>query len=104
MKIYIAGKITGLPLEVAKYNFALTENYLLELGHEPINPLTKTSEIEGKSWAEYMAEDFLLLYDCDAIYLMSNWQESKGARIEQFIAQTLGQIILYAPSIVSRLK
>lgn len=43
--------------------------------------------IKNKSWKDYMIDDLRLLFDCEAIYLIDNWQMSKGARIEYYIAK-----------------
>ncbi|KAA4746913.1 DUF4406 domain-containing protein, partial [Bacteroides fragilis] len=50
--------------------------------------------MENKSWKDYMIDDLKLLFDCEAIYLIDNWQSSKGARIECYIAKELGMRIL----------
>ena len=49
-KIYISGKITGLAHETAYANFELAEKVLESLGYEPINPMKKVSEQEGKTY------------------------------------------------------
>lgn len=90
MTIYISGKITGLDLKVAFDNFEQAENELLARGFEPVNPMKKVSEQEGKTWKEYMLEDIALLWDCDGIYLLKNWKQSKGAKLEWVIARELG--------------
>jgi hypothetical protein len=36
-----------------------------------------------------MNKDFSELITCDAIYVMNNWQQSKGARIEVAVAREL---------------
>ena len=41
-----------------------------------------------------MIDDLRLLFDCEAIYLIDNWQMSKGARIEYYIAKKLGMSII----------
>ena len=41
-----------------------------------------------------MIDDLRLLFDCEAIYLIDNWQMSKGARIEYYIAKELGMSII----------
>ena len=38
MKIYISGKMRGLPEEESRKLFKAAENYLIELGHDVINP------------------------------------------------------------------
>lgn len=43
MKIYISGKITGLPIEVAFSNFNDAENDLKTKGHEAVAKSRKTT-------------------------------------------------------------
>lgn len=89
MKIYISGKITGLDLKDALANFEKAETELVAKGFEPINPMKKVSEQQGKTWKEYMLADIEILWDCEAIYMLDNWKDSKGARIELAIAKEL---------------
>lgn len=41
-----------------------------------------------------MKADIKLLMDCDAIYLLKGWEDSKGARIEKELAESLGYRII----------
>jgi hypothetical protein len=100
MKIYIAGKITGLDWYEAFNNFCKADDMLVAAGHEPINPMKKVSEQEGYSWADYMKEDIPLLLSCDAIYLLSDWGDSKGARLEKVIAEELGMELIFESRVV----
>ena len=43
----------------------------------------------GKSWTWYMRKDIAGLMECDAIFLLKDWEESRGARLEYHIAQQL---------------
>lgn len=95
MKIYIAGKITGLVYEDALRAFAEAEAELERLGHVAVNPM-KIETAPDLDWAEYMKRDIPHLLACDAIYLLPNWKESKGARLEKHIAEELGMLILTA--------
>lgn len=101
MKIYISGKISGLTTEEALNNFERAEKYLYanqsyaENGFvDLVNPM-KLEHNHDKSWVEFMKEDIGALLTCDAIYLLKNWGDSKGARIERAIALELGITILY---------
>jgi hypothetical protein len=93
--IYISGRITGLNPVVARELFDMAEVLLKEQGHHPINPMAICLLEEGKPWEEYMLEDIRLLFDAHAIYMLPNWQESKGARVEHDIAYHLGKEIIY---------
>lgn len=96
MKIYISGQITGLELKEARAQFDKAEKILIEKGHNPVNPMRINNPIAGKTWVDYMLDDLKLLFDCEAIYLLDNWQASKGARIEYLIAQEMGMAVLRA--------
>lgn len=116
MKIYISGKITGLPIEDAKAMFQAAEDFLnkkhldanLHFPLECINPFKlnhdKIEEMEqappGKysthdKWCQYMKEDLAALLNCDGIYMLKNWGASQGARIEHVVAKEMGLTVEY---------
>ena len=72
MKIYISGKITDTDIEQTR------ENGL------PID----------SPWEQHMLRDIELLMGCGGIFLLPDWKESRGARIEHAIAKELGLLIL----------
>jgi hypothetical protein len=92
-KIYISGKISGIESEAVEL-FAKAENELLLKGFEPVNPMALNHE-HDKSWHSYMKEDIKALCDCDQIFMLSNWVDSKGAIIEHAIAMYLGIKVIY---------
>lgn len=95
MRIYISGKITGLELEEAKQNFHNVEQRLYELGYVPINPMKVCEYNPLWEWHHYMVEDIRELFNCEAIVMLHNWRDSKGARIEHSIAMEIGLKIYY---------
>ena len=94
MKIYISGKITGLPLPEVRQRFADAAALLDAIGFEAVNPLNNGLEA-GAGWKEHMTADIRMLLDCDAIYMMDNWIGSKGASIEYDAATRLGKDIWF---------
>ena len=92
-KIYISGKISGIENEASEL-FAKAEMELQAKGFETINPMTLNHE-HDKSWHSYMKEDIKALCECDVIYMLSNWTDSKGAIIEHTIAMYLGLKVQY---------
>jgi hypothetical protein len=90
MKIYISGKISGLSIEEYTANFNNTEKYLENLysrfNVKIVNPLNINPFLGIKTWHGYMINDVRALLKCDAIYIMDNWSESRGAKIELAIA------------------
>ena len=88
-KVYISGRITGLPEKLYMKYFADAEHKLTRMGYKPYNP-TKRGIVPGYKWEDYMKEDIKVLCDCDAIYLLPNWMDSRGAVMEHDIAKKLG--------------
>lgn len=95
MKIYISGKITGLDFQKAKSFFREAHLNLTAQGSHALNPMTEVSFNADRSWSDYMRDALKLLLDCDAIFMLKNWEESKGAKLEYHIAKELGLKILY---------
>lgn len=92
-KAYISGKITGME-ERAKELFAQAEKEVIELGFEPINPM-KLNHQHDLSWEAYMKEDIKALCDCEAIFLLRNYSDSRGALLELAIANELKLEVIY---------
>lgn len=85
-KIYISGKITGLPIEEVIAKFRAVEVKIRRFGFEPVSPLSNGLPLEAE-WADQMGEDIKLLLKSDAIYMMADWQQSEGATLEYLIAR-----------------
>jgi hypothetical protein len=84
---YISGKISGM-VEEAERLFQAAEAEVVALGYTPVNPI-KLNHDHDLSWSSYMRVDIKALCGCDAIYLLGNWGESPGARIEADLAHHL---------------
>jgi hypothetical protein len=93
-KIYISGKITGLDYEVAIKSFQDAEDKLNNEGYITVNPM-KLNHEHDKSWESYMKEDLIALLDCTHIYMMKNWDDSRGAIIEHNLAKQLNIVSIY---------
>lgn len=93
IKYYISGKITGLPPSEYIARFSKAEADLTAKGYEVVNPLRHI--VPQAQWQEQMKVDIRLLLDCNAIYLLANWEQSIGATLEYDIANGLGLIIEY---------
>ncbi len=94
--IYISGKVTGQKIEDARQKFLKAEAFLEKFMPEEriINPL-KIETRGGLDWEQYMAKDIVQLFFCDKIYMLSDWKESKGAKLEYLIAKEMGMKIIY---------
>ena len=101
MKVYISGKITGYDIDVAKSKFNESEELLRLKGFTPVNPFKLSETHPDKTWKDYMIDDIRGLFDCDAIYMNSDWGQSKGARIEYQIAKELNLKVMFAGEIIT---
>lgn len=88
--IYISGPMTGKPdLNFPAFHRAAT--YLRAKGYEVVNP-AEFGEEPGMEWHQYLRKDIAALVECDEIYLLEGWQQSKGASLEVHIAHTLERV------------
>lgn len=85
-KIYISGKITGLPINEVIGKFQAAELKIRRFGFEPVSPLRNGLPLEA-DWADQMGKDIALLLRADAIYMLPDWRQSEGATIEYLIAR-----------------
>jgi len=90
--IYIAGQITGLPIEVAEKKFEKAERELRLLDLKVINPL-KLGIPYSWSWDDQIAEcKRVITKDATAIYFLRGWKNSKGSRVERELVDQLNQL------------
>ena len=91
MKIYLAGKIRGVPDHFER--FARSADQLRMQGHLVYNPAA--ANLEGLPLNRIMAHVLPQLCECEAIALLPNWWRSGGARIEWMLARYLGLKRIY---------
>jgi hypothetical protein len=95
-RIYISGAISGLDYNEAKAKFGCAETYLLNQGWKDIaNPMECKIFKRRDEWSWQMGACLMMLLRCEAIYMLRDWHESKGARIEHAVATELGIEIIY---------
>lgn len=75
-----------------------------KLGWESISPIDNNGitkqNIDGhnskKMTGYYMGRDIdILISECDSILLCEGWENSKGCRVEKFVAETYGLEIFF---------
>lgn len=104
-KIYIAGPYSshlGEEGEDANTLIAakVAAQYLKD-GWAVFCPHTMTRDIDRRFnrpavlvWEDWLATDIAWLSCCDAIHMLPNWKNSKGASLEYIVAKALGLQIL----------
>jgi len=97
--VYLAGPMRGYE----DYNFPAFDKYqkyLEYLGYRVISPanLDRDAGLDPKTFSptpesirEVIRRDCLAIIDeCDEMFLMPNWQHSKGVAVEKALAEFLG--------------
>lgn len=87
-KVYIAGKVTGLPPAEVKEKFEQASFALRLFNLEPINPIDVVNN-PAADWHQAMKLCIHALIDCDAVFILECAVDSKGAQLECAIAQGL---------------
>jgi hypothetical protein len=94
-KIYIAGKVTGLPPQEVKEKFATAQGIIEKLGFEAVNPIEVVNN-PNENWHIAMEKCLVALAQCDAIYMLPCFKDSPGADIEHKKAYALGLDVYYS--------
>lgn len=87
-KIYIAGKVSGEKIHEVTMKFGKAQKELEALGYEAINPLAVVNDWHT-TWRNAMTKCIKALVECNRMYVLPDYQKSKGAMIERMIAELL---------------
>lgn len=87
-KIYIAGKVSGLPKQEVIDKFSEVQTNLERCGFKVINPIEVVNDFDV-TWEFAMKKCIKALVDCDAVYLMNCHGRSVGAMLEFSLAMKL---------------
>jgi hypothetical protein len=96
LTIYISGPISGLP-DGNRPAFAEMAATLRLKGWEVVNPHDLFAADVEESWEGYMRKDLAALLTCTHIVLLPGWEQSRGARLEQLIADAVGILLVERP-------
>lgn len=94
LKVYVSGAITGLPSQQVEEKFRRAERRLRHGGMRPVCPLDNGLEASAE-WRCHMKRDLEMLAACDAIYMLDDWRQSRGAQIELRMAMTWRKMIIF---------
>lgn len=103
MKYFISGAISKYATtekgrkEVSdKFMSAEWELITGQIAADVFNPIRLVDEFGWEQdWKFYMEICLKELLHCDGIYMLDNWKESRGARIEYGIASELGIKVIH---------
>lgn len=84
-KVFISGAITNR-IDTYRQYFEDAEEYMDEIGLEYYSPTKLPSDT---SWEESIEITLNELKDCDCVYVLKNWEESKGVKLEMEKAKEL---------------
>ncbi len=97
--VYIAGPMTG----IEEFNFpafqtAAGELYAMGVGHvKHTGHGTPPSPTEAKPWETYLRDALRYMLSCNAVVVLPGWRESRGARLEVYVALELGMPVVEYP-------
>jgi len=92
MKVYLSGKITDKDHDkqkknIEKFTKAKSFVYFKYFPSKIYSPPELVAKLKHKWYWQCMAIDlYYLIFKSDSIYLLDNWKDSKGAKIELFFA------------------
>ncbi len=89
-KVYISGKLTGIPQEARQSLIGCARLRLEAEGYTVVEPTATEPNNE-----EQRKADILRLLGCNAIFMLSNWELSEKATLERDIAEGLKLSIEY---------
>lgn len=95
-KVYLSGRMSGLPEDTWRWRFATTQIIMEIRGHKAVNPADTI--ISRHPWLyKIVGYRFTLWYDlrllrrCAHIHMLGNdWRLSRGARLERMKARQWG--------------
>lgn len=106
--IYISGKMRGLKKQTYEAHFRKAVNELIIMhGVHPsriINPCYIGNALKAFHDDDILRLDLIILERCNAIYMLNNWEDSRGAKAEKQKAEELGLKIYYEPQQTSEPK
>lgn len=91
--VFISGAITGV--EGYRNIFAAAEQRLREQDCTVLNPAVLPPS--GMAWEAYLRITKAMVREADVVYVLQNWEHSRGVKEELALAESLGKEIIYEP-------
>jgi nucleoside 2-deoxyribosyltransferase len=93
-KYYLAGPMSGLP----GYNFKAFETHAAFYrgrNMEIVSPHEVDKGSTDKPYHWYLREDLKIMLECDAVIMLTGWEDSRGACMEEGVAHNLDMFIFH---------
>ena len=91
--VFLSGAITGV--DGYKPIFADADQRLLEQDCTVLNPAVLPPS--GLEWEAYLRITKAMLREAEVVYVLQNWEHSRGVKEEPNLAAHLGKEIIYEP-------
>ena len=91
--VFISGAITGV--EGYRNIFAAAEQRLRKQDCTVLNPAVLPPS--GMAWEAYLRITKAMVREADVVYVLQNWEHSRGVKEELALAESLGKEIIYEP-------
>lgn len=99
-RVYISGPIAHYDIEERMQVFDMAAKLIRAAGYLPVNPFNNELHRSGRAdadWREHMKADIKMLLNCQYIYMLPDWELSKGCKLELDVASSCGIKVLYPP-------
>ena len=99
--VYLAGPMTGYP----EFNFPAFKAAASDIDEMGVGAVyctafgTPPAPEDALPWDEYLREALRLMLTCNAVVVLPGWRESKGARLEVYVALELGMPVVEYPDL-----
>lgn len=97
-KVYVSLPISGYNINCVKERAKRAAQYLRDKGHEPVTPFD-VSPNENASYAEHIGKDINALLECDAVFFLRGWEQSKGCQLERHAAMIYDKEMMHDASV-----
>ena len=91
--VFISGAITGV--DGYRKIFSDAERCLREQDCTVLNPAVLPPS--GMEWEAYLRITKAMLREADVVYVLPNWEHSRGVKEELDLAARLGKEVIYEP-------
>lgn len=91
--VFISGAITGV--DGYRKIFSDAERWLREQDCTVLNPAVLPPS--GMAWEAYLRITKAMVREADVVYVLQNWEHSRGVKEELALAESLGKEIIYEP-------